>query len=102
MPGPTRTEARRRIRRSDVLRRIVTCRRAWIVLGLTVAAAGASPSGFEPRPKAAAGLAVVVKDDFERDVIGPWEPTDPAAWRIAKVGEGRVLEQHKASEYEPP
>lgn len=60
-----------------------------------------APGTFSPRPEAAVDLPLAFQDDFERNAVGPWEFTDPAAWSIAKVGENRVLEQKKASKYTP-
>jgi hypothetical protein len=44
------------------------------------------------------------RDDFERDEPGKWDFTDRSAWRITKLedGKNRVLEQFRASKYEPP
>lgn len=46
---------------------------------------------------------IVVQDNFEADAPKRWEFTDPAAWRIAKHGEGgnHVLELFQASKYAP-
>ncbi|WP_406694105.1 hypothetical protein V5E97_23955 [Singulisphaera sp. Ch08] len=70
-----------------------------MVLALTMAAA---PLPFAPKPKVAGELPLVLKDDFERDDLGDWEPTDPQAWKITRQGANRVLDQHRASKYEPP
>jgi hypothetical protein len=58
---------------------------------------------FAPRPEVAGDLPLVVRDDFERDDLGGWEPTDPNAWRISRDGKdgNRVLDQHAASKYTP-
>jgi hypothetical protein len=69
-----------------------------VVVALTAAE---PPSAFAPRPKAAGDMPLVLKDDFERDDLGLWEPTDPQAWRITTLDGNRVLDQHKASKYEP-
>jgi hypothetical protein len=66
-----------------------------------VLAGAARPDAFEPQPREAAGMKLVVRDDFERDEVGPWEPTDPSAWRITRDGGNRVLDQFRASKYEP-
>jgi hypothetical protein len=71
-----------------------------VPLGLLLAAAD-EPRGFRPKPAEAGDMPLVLKDDFERDDLGNWDFTDANAWRIAKVEGDRVLEQHKASQYEP-
>lgn len=47
---------------------------------------------------------VIIQDDFERESPEGWDFTDPAAWRIAKEGEGgnHVLELFQGSDYKPP
>lgn len=71
-----------------------------LVSAVTMAAA---PLPFAPKPKVAGELPLVLKDDFERDELGgDWEPTDPKAWQITRQGSNRVLDQHRASKYEPP
>jgi hypothetical protein len=59
------------------------------------------PSGFSPKPKLAGDLPLVLKDDFERDDSAGWEFTDPSAWKITRAEGGRVLDQHKVSQYSP-
>src|SRR5688572_3140364 len=39
--------------------------------------------------------------DFESGGLDGWDFTDKDAWRIAEVDGRRVLEQHRASQYEP-
>jgi len=70
-----------------------------LVPGL-VAADG--PGGFAPRPEVAAGMPLVVREDFERADRAAWEFTDSDAWRIGEYEGNHVLEQHRASRYEPP
>ena len=48
------------------------------------------------------GLPLIFADDFERGA-GHWRPTDPKAWKITEVeGRGKVYDQHRQSDYEPP
>lgn len=77
-------------------------RRALILAPVLALMAADRPSGFGPKPKVAADLPLVLQDDFERDALGGWEPTDPKAWRITRLEANRVLDQHRASKYEPP
>lgn len=52
--------------------------------------------------KEADGLPVVYQTDFE-DGADEWRPTDPAAWTVRSVGDGRVYSQFKKqSDYQPP
>lgn len=44
---------------------------------------------------------VLVTDDFESGA-DRWQPTAPAAWRIAETDRGKVYNQFKQSEYQPP
>jgi hypothetical protein len=64
------------------------------------------PGGFAPRPEAAGEMPLVLREDFERADRdrdrADWEFTDPDAWRIAEADGNHVLEQHRASRYEPP
>ncbi len=56
-----------------------------------------TPPATEPAPPTP-----VVQLDFETGDLEGWYFTDPSAWRITKLGDGHhVLEQHKASQYEP-
>jgi hypothetical protein len=61
------------------------------------------PGGFAPRPEDARHP-LVWKEDFEARDRDAWEFTDPDAWRFAeqKGPINHVLEQHRASKYEPP
>jgi hypothetical protein len=76
--------------------------RPFFVPLVLVLAAADRPSSFGPKPKVAGDLPLVLQDDFERDELGDWEPTDPKAWKITRIDANRVLDQHKASQYEPP
>ena len=57
-------------------------------------------------PELPAGLRTLqlqYKDDFETDSTARWEPTDPKAWRIERLGQTRVYSQFmRRSQYEPP
>jgi hypothetical protein len=56
------------------------------------------------KPREAGEMPLAIEDDFEREKPTGWTFTDANAWRIAKVGkvaESRVLEQFRASKYEP-
>ena len=46
-------------------------------------------------------LPLVYEDSFE-DGADHWEPTDPAAWRVAEVDGKSVYHQFGQSDYEPP
>lgn len=70
-----------------------------VTIALLMGADG--PGDFGPRPDVAVDLPLAFQDDFERDAPGPWQFTDPNAWSITKIGGNRVLDQHKASVYEP-
>ncbi len=51
-----------------------------------------------------ASLPEVFADRFDRGDLGAWDFTDRSAWKISRVDDGKrkVLEQHRASKYEPP
>jgi hypothetical protein len=74
---------------------------ALVVLAPVLLAAE-GPGGFAPRPEAADGLALVLQDDFERGDRAAWEFTDPGAWQITAQDGRHVLDQQRASKYEPP
>jgi hypothetical protein len=77
--------------------------RSATALLMLILAGLARADGFAPRPEAAGDLPLVLRDDFERDDLGAWRPTDPKAWRITRLdGGNRVLDQHAASQYAPP
>jgi hypothetical protein len=46
-------------------------------------------------------LPLVFEDDFEKGAEA-WQPTDPAAWRIAEVDGRKVYNQFQMSKYSPP
>lgn len=46
-------------------------------------------------------LPLVFEDDFQKGA-DRWQPTDPAAWRIAEVGGRKVYNQFAQSKYKPP
>jgi len=60
------------------------------------------PGSFTARPESAADLPMAFRDDFERKDGDNWEYTDPGAWRVDEVDGNHVLNQHRASRYEPP
>ena len=62
----------------------------WTFLATTV-----SVTADEPR------LPLVFEDDFEKGA-DRWQPTDPAAWKILQTDRGKVYNQFKKSDYEPP
>jgi len=84
----------------ESLVRFIPCFAALVLVGADRPAS--TPAPFAERPKAAERLPLVLKDDFERDDLGDWEPTDAKAWKITRSGENRVLDQHRASDYKPP
>ena len=59
------------------------------------------PGGFAEKPEAAGDLPLVYRSDFEADGLKGWAFTDRDAWKVEEVGGTRVLDQFKASQYEP-
>jgi hypothetical protein len=57
-----------------------------------------------PLPEAVANFPLAFQDDFERDEPSGWDFTDKGAWRIARLDgpHGRVMEQFRESQYQPP
>lgn len=52
--------------------------------------------------KAAKPLPLVIRDDFTKGA-GHWQPTDPAAWKVAESKrEFKVYSQFRQSKYKPP
>jgi len=49
----------------------------------------------------AAELPLLVKEDFESGAAR-WQPTDPAAWKIAESPRGKIYSLVQQSKYEPP
>ncbi|MGE3822385.1 MAG: hypothetical protein AB7I30_23470 [Isosphaeraceae bacterium] len=77
-------------------------RRTLILIVTLVPLLGAdTPGEFRPKPDVAGDLPLAFQDDFERESPGPWEFTDSKAWKITRVGDNGVLDQHKASDYTP-
>jgi hypothetical protein len=80
---------------------------ALVVLGLGLLAAD-RPGGFAPRPDVAGDLPLLVQEDFEHFDRDAWVFTDAEAWRLSdQAGDQRpspnhVLDQYRASRYEPP
>jgi hypothetical protein len=50
----------------------------------------------------AGDLPLALREDFERTDRDAWQFTDPGAWRVAELEGNHVLEQYRASQYEPP
>lgn len=78
--------------------------RSAAALGVVAAVAAVVVSfPADRKAEAADGGGVVVRDDFERETPDGWDFTDEAAWRIVKDKDrgGRVLDQFRASKYEP-
>jgi hypothetical protein len=48
-----------------------------------------------------AKLPLLFEDDFEKGAER-WQPTDPAAWKVAKADAGHVYNQFQTSKYKPP
>src|SRR5262249_10372579 len=44
---------------------------------------------------------LLFEDDFERGA-DHWQPTDPAAWKIIRTGQGQHYSQFQMSKYKPP
>jgi len=75
---------------------------AAALLFLAVALVAADrPGGFAPRPDVAGHYPLVVQEDFERSDRGAWDFTDPDAWRFTEQDGNHVLDQYRASRYEP-
>lgn len=71
-------------------------------MGAVIALAAADgPRPYHPRPEAAGALDLAFREDFEADDLSGWQFTDPKAWRLARDHGNRVLDQYKASKYEP-
>ena len=72
------------------------CGKATLVLLmlLTVAAGCNGPAGMGGRK-----MPLLFEADFEDGKLGEWQATDPAAWRIEKEHEGKVLALYKQSNY---
>ena len=50
---------------------------------------------------AADGLPLLLREDFEAGA-DRWQPTDPAAWKIAQSPEGNVYSLFEQAKYQPP
>lgn len=48
-----------------------------------------------------ADLPLIFEDDFEQGA-DHWQPTDPSAWRVVQTDQGKVYNQFKLSQYQPP
>ena len=60
--------------------------------GLVLALAACTPN----LKAADAGMPVVYQDDFQKgDPLAKWQPTDPTQWKIATVGDNKLLSLHK-------
>jgi hypothetical protein len=86
-----------------VVRCVATSRNIPILFVLSLGLLAADrPGGFSPRPEAAGDLPLGLQADFETSDRDAWEFTDPNAWRVGDQDGNHVLEQHRASKYEPP
>jgi len=65
---------------------------AVLAVVMTVAGVGAAEKPDLP---------LLFEDDFEKGA-DRWQPTDPAAWRVAETDRGKVYNQFKISKYSPP
>jgi hypothetical protein len=73
--------------------------RAWVVVAAGCFVVGMLPEGLsaaEPDK-----LPKLMHEDFE-DGAKRWQPTDAAAWKVEKSGEGHVYSQIAQSKYKPP
>src|SRR5262245_1186211 len=66
--------------------------RFLLVVGVLFGALAAVQAGEMP---------LLFKEDFARGA-DQWQPTDPAAWKVAKDGPRSVYAQFKQSAYKPP
>jgi hypothetical protein len=67
------------------------------MLVLTVMAGLVHPAPAAEKPD----LPLLFSDNFE-DGLDHWAPTDPKAWTITATPRGKVLNQHRLSDYKPP
>lgn len=75
--------------------------RSLTLLALALVAALAILAGVPAVAADKCDLPVVFEDDFEKGA-DRWQPTDPSAWRIVETDRGKVYNQFKTSDYEPP
>lgn len=73
---------------------------AMAALGIGLGPA-AAVDDFGARPGAAGEMPRLFRADFESGGLEGWEFTDKDAWKITDAGGDHVLDQHKASRYEP-
>lgn len=78
--------------RSSIL--LPPLRVGWALSVIAALLAGGSQAA-EPE------LTLLVEENFEEGA-DRWQPTDPAAWKLAKGRGGRVYAQFQQSQYEPP
>lgn len=73
------------------------------LLLLTAAAAygPATSASAAGAPRTMMGLPLVFEDDFESGNADRWEPTDPNAWKVARVDGNHVYWLFRASKYRP-
>lgn len=77
-------------------------RRRLAPLLLALLALGPGPDDrFAPRPEAARDWPLLFRADFESGGLEGWEFTDASAWKLSEADGGHVLDQHRASRYEP-
>ena len=73
------------------------------VLVITAATTSSTYPAIAQQTVTASSAKPVFHDDFEREMPTGWDFTDPSAWRITTLesGKNKVLEQFRASKYEP-
>ena len=61
------------------------------------------PAADPELPAGLRKLKLLYADDFESDATRRWEPTDPQAWKLERIGDTQVYSQfQRRSRYEPP
>src|SRR5438445_65184 len=73
------------------------------ILVITAATTSSAYPANAQQTATASTATPVFHDDFEREMPTGWDFTDPAAWRITTLEsvKNKVLEQFRASKYEP-
>ena len=77
----------------------------WLAGGVLVGFAcvcAASGDDQKAPPKTVMGLPLLYADDFESGAADRWEPADPKAWRVLKVGGGHVYSQFQQNKVKTP
>src|SRR5262245_26669765 len=76
---------------------------AAFLAGLALATLGVHSSRGDKTPaKTFQGLPLLFADDFESGNADRWEPSDPKAWRVTKVGATQVYNQFQQSKVKTP